>query len=82
MKEDGGYEVREHRKDDAVSASTPRYQLEGRIFGREDIYSHNFLFRRDIICPVSFAIFLCFSLSVHGIAMPHIVCIDGGKDKE
>ena len=22
MKEDGGYEVREHRKDDAVSAST------------------------------------------------------------
>ena len=36
------------------------------------IYSHNFSFRRDIICPVSFAIFLCFSLPLHDIAVPHI----------
>ena len=35
-------------------------------------YTHNFSFRCDIICPVSFAIFLCFSLPLHGIAMPHI----------
>ena len=37
------------------------------------VYTHNFSFtiRRDIICPVSFAIFLCFSLPLHGIAMPH-----------
>ena len=34
-------------------------------------YTHNFSFRCDIICPVSFAIFLCFSLPLHGIAMPH-----------
>ena len=40
------------------------------------IYTHNFSFRCDIICPVSFAFFLCFSLPLHGIAMPN------GREKQ
>ena len=39
------------------------------LCGLFNSYTHNFIFRCDIICPVSFAIFLCFSLLMHGIVL-------------